>query len=121
MRRLVIFRKQSHLFLYSISSVIGQKGESPNFLKNEDFLPPDTHTYVCVSGGKKCSFFREFGVLCFLETPVLRFALLSYYRRFILCKCNCKFLRKSNINVSNKMFFLSCPSPLSTTRAYSRN
>ena len=35
---------------------------------------------VCVSGGKKCLFFGNFGVLCFLETPVLRFALLPYYR-----------------------------------------
>ena len=25
-------------------------------------------SYVCVSGGKKCSFFGKFGVLCFLET-----------------------------------------------------
>ena len=25
--------------------------------KNEYFLPPDMHTYVCASGGKKCSFF----------------------------------------------------------------
>ena len=39
---------------------------------------------VCVSGGKKCSFFGKFGVLCFLETPVLRFALLPYYRRFLV-------------------------------------
>ena len=36
----------------------------------------------CVSGGKKCSFFGKFGVLCFLETPVLRFALLPNYRRY---------------------------------------
>ena len=55
-----------------------------NFRKNKHFLPPDTHTYVCVSGGKKCLFFGNFGVLCFLETPVLRFALLPYYRR-IMC------------------------------------
>ena len=34
-----------------------------------------------VSGGKKYLFFRNFGVLCFLETPGLRFALLPYYRR----------------------------------------
>ena len=27
------------------------------------------------------TFFRKFGVLCFLQTPVLRFALLPYYRR----------------------------------------
>ena len=53
------------------SSVISQKGESVR-----------ANTYVCVSGGKKCSFFGKFGVLCFLETPVLRFALLPYYRRF---------------------------------------
>ena len=53
------------------------------FRKNENFLPPDTHMYVCVSGGKKCLFFGKFGVLCFLETPVLRFSLLAYYRRYV--------------------------------------
>ena len=37
--------------------------------------------FLCVSGGKKCLFFGNFGMLCFLETPVLRFALLPYYRR----------------------------------------
>ena len=31
---------------------------------------------VCVSGTKKCSFFGKFGLLCFLVTPVLRFALI---------------------------------------------
>ena len=45
-----------------------------NFPKNKHFLSPDTR-------GKKCLFFRRFGVLCFLETPVLGFALLSNYRR----------------------------------------
>ena len=40
-----------------------------------------TRTHVCVSGSKKCLFFGNFGVLCFLETPVLRFALLPDYRR----------------------------------------
>ena len=44
-----------------------------NFPKNEHFLPPGKHTYLCVSGGKKCSFFGKYGVLCFLETPLLRF------------------------------------------------
>ena len=33
------------------------------------------------TGGKKCSFFRKCGMLCFLEALVLRFALLPYYRR----------------------------------------
>ena len=75
-----------------ISSVIRQKGESQNgcfkkakqakISEKQTFLPPDTYTYVCVSGGKKCLFFGNFGVLCFLETPVLRFALLPYYWQF---------------------------------------
>ena len=39
-------------------------------------------TYVCVSGVKKCTFSRKLGVLCFLETTVLRFFLLPYYRRY---------------------------------------
>ena len=30
----------------------------------------------------KCMFFGKFGVLCFLETTVLRFALWPYYRRY---------------------------------------
>ena len=34
------------------------------------------HTRLRFSGGKKCLFFGKFDVLCFLETPVLRFALL---------------------------------------------
>ena len=39
--------------------------------------------YVRVSEGKKCSFLRKFDVLVsnlFLETPVLRFTLLPYYK-----------------------------------------
>ena len=37
--------------------------------------------YVCVSGRKKCTFLGKFDVFCFLETPVLRFTLLPYYRQ----------------------------------------
>ena len=37
--------------------------------------------YVSLSGGKKCQFFGKFGLLCFLVTSVLRFALLPYYRQ----------------------------------------
>ena len=77
-----------HFEILSNSSVIKQKGESlkrgvsrkqsmPKFPKNKHFLPPDTH----VSVGKKCLFFGNFCMLCFLETPVLRFALLPYYRQ----------------------------------------
>ena len=39
--------------------------------------------YMCVSGSKKCSFLEKFDVFCFLETPVLRFTLLPYYRQNI--------------------------------------
>ena len=62
---------------------VSRKQSTPNFPKNEHFLPPDTHTYVCVSGVNKCLFFGKLGVLCFLEIPVLRFALLPYYPRNI--------------------------------------
>ena len=37
---------------------------------------------MCISRGKKCSFFGKFGMLCFLETPVLRLAFLPNYRRY---------------------------------------
>ena len=72
-----------------LPSFLPQKSESQNgffkktkhakFPKNEHFLPPDT--YVCVSRGRKCSFFGKLGVLCFLEILALRFVLLPYYRR----------------------------------------
>ena len=65
----------------NLKTSVSRKQSTPNFPKIEHFLPPDTHTYVYVSGGKKCSFFGKFGVLYFLETPVFRFALLPYYRR----------------------------------------
>ena len=47
---------------------------------------------------RKSSFFGKFGVLCFLETPVLRSALLAYYQRNInwnfelLIKCYHKYI-----------------------------
>ena len=51
------------------------------FRQNAHFLLPDTHTYVCVSEGKKCSFSEKFSVLCFLVTSILKFTLSCYYRR----------------------------------------
>ena len=50
---------------------------TPNFPKNEHFLHIDTDRYLCVSGGKKSSFFGKFGVFSFLETPVFRFTLFA--------------------------------------------
>ena len=60
-----------------------RKQSKPNFPKNQHFLPPDMH--ACVSGGKKCLFFRKFGMLFFLETPVLRFTLLPNYQWNFIC------------------------------------
>ena len=52
-----------------------------NFLSFFFPLASNSEIVVCVSGGKKCLFFGNFGVLCFLETPILRVALLPYYRQ----------------------------------------
>ena len=49
---------------------VSTKQSTPNFPKNEHFLPHDKHTYV----RKKC----------FLETFVLRFDLLPYYQRYLM-------------------------------------
>ena len=34
-----------------------------------------------LAGGKQCSFLGKFGVICFLEIPILRFTLLPYHRQ----------------------------------------
>ena len=52
--------------MVNLKTRVLRKQGSPNFSKNEHFLPPDTHTYVCVSGGKKCSFLGKIGMLRFL-------------------------------------------------------
>ena len=71
---------------FHISSAIKQKGKSQNgcykkksFRKINIFYPLIS---TRISGGKKCSFFEKFGVLCFLVTPVLRLVLLPYCRRY---------------------------------------
>ena len=65
----------------NLKTEVTRKQSTPNFRKNKHVLPPNTHMYVCISESKKCSFFEEFGVLCFLPTSVLRFAFLPYYQR----------------------------------------
>ena len=78
-----------------ILSVIRQKGQSQSgyfkktkhakmFRKTNISYPVlDTETYLCLSGGKKCSFFEKYSVICLFETPVLKFAFLVYYRRYV--------------------------------------
>ena len=58
-----------------------------------------TGTYVCVSGGKKYLFFEWFNVICILETPVLRFALLLYYGQILTRYCiYCCFTKMRSIS-----------------------
>ena len=38
----------------NIKTGVTRKQSIPNFPKNKHFLSPDTHTCVCLSGGKKC-------------------------------------------------------------------
>ena len=64
----------------NLKTSVLRKQRAPKFPKNEHFLLPYTDTNVCISGCKRCSFFGKFGLLCFFETTVFRFALLLYYR-----------------------------------------
>ena len=41
----------------NLKTKVKRKQSTPFFPKNEHLLPPDTHTYMCPSGCKKCSFF----------------------------------------------------------------
>ena len=61
------------------SLVIRQKGESqngcfkkksvPNFSKNEYFLPPDTHAYVCIQVVRNVCFLGNLTCFVFLKHP----------------------------------------------------
>ena len=60
------------------SSVIRQKGET----QIGCFKKTKYAKFACVyQGVRNVCFFGKFDVLCFLETSVLRLALLPYYRR----------------------------------------
>ena len=59
----------------------------------------------CVSGGKKCSFFGKFGVLCLLETRVLRFSFFLL-PSLHLCIMNIVAIVLDSTRVLNKHFFI---------------
>ena len=79
-----MIERTSPLFCWMKSLVIRQKGESQNRIfkktKHAKFSKKTNNSYR-VSVGKKFLFFGKIGKLCFIESPVLRFALLPYYRR----------------------------------------
>ena len=52
-----------------------KKTKHAKFSEKQTFRTPR-----CVSRSNKCLLFGKFGELCFLETHISRFALLSYYR-----------------------------------------
>ena len=75
----------------NLKTGLPKKQSKLNFPKNEHFFHTCAYQGVknvrfsenlacfvlpCVSGGNKCSFFGKFSLLCFLETPILRFTLL---------------------------------------------
>ena len=88
-------KQGNKMFFYVISVAFGWKAEFviAVFAKQKNIfwvhdlqklLRSTLNTYLCESGCKNCSFFGKFGVFCFLETPVLRFALLPYYRQYFM-------------------------------------
>ena len=79
-------------FLEQFVSVIRQKSESQygcfkktkhaKFSEKTKISYPLIRTPTCAyQRVRNVCFFGKFGVICFIETPVLRFALLPYYRR----------------------------------------
>ena len=55
----------------NLKTGVWRKPSTPNFPKNEHFLPPDTLR------GKKCSLFGNLACFFFLETPVFEFNLFG--------------------------------------------
>ena len=79
-----IFRKTSISYPLKRTRTCTYQGvRNVNFLENlVSFGFLEIFYDRCVyQWGNKCSFFRKLGVFCFLERPVLRFALLLYYSR----------------------------------------
>ena len=77
-----------------ILSVISQKRESQNgyfkktkhakFSEKTNISYPLKRICTCAYQEVRTLFFGKFGGICFLETPVLSFAFLPYYRRFLI-------------------------------------
>ena len=77
----------------NLKTEVTRKQSMPSFPKNEHLLPPDTHT-VCVSWGKKRSFFGKIWhalISCYLRFEIYLFALLL--AKYL-------YLRKSALSIS---------------------
>ena len=64
-----------------ISKRAFQENKSHQIFRKTNISYPVTRTRTCADQGVRNVCFSENLVCCFLETPVLRFALLPYYRR----------------------------------------
>ena len=86
--------------------VIRHKGESQNGSNKKTKYAKSSEkriffTPVCVSGVKKCSFFRKFGVFCCLVTSVLRLTFFHYYQKLILISQKVETGLMCRINILN--------------------
>ena len=66
-----------------ISKRVFQENKGSQIFRKMNISYPLIRTRTSAYQGVKNSFFRKFGVICFLLTPVLRYALLPYYQRFV--------------------------------------
>ena len=65
-----------------ISKRVFQENNARQVFRKTNMSNPLIRTRTCAYQGiRNVRFFGKFDVLFFIETPVLRFALLSYYRR----------------------------------------
>ena len=53
----------------NLKTGVSRKESMPTFPKNEHIFPPDTHTYMCVSGGKNVRFSENLASFAFLKHP----------------------------------------------------
>ena len=68
-----------------ISKRRSQEYKVRQFFRKANVFYPLIRTRTCAyQGVKKRSFFGKFSVLCILVTSILRFALLPYYRHFMI-------------------------------------
>ena len=77
--------------------------------KTTIYNPLITHNiskYPCTKayqGVRNVRFLGKFGMLCFLETPVLRFAFLPYYQQYLFSHPTSNRLKQTKVS---HMFFL---------------
>ena len=64
-----------------ISKLVFQENKAHQIFRKINISYPLIRTPTCAYQGVNVLFFGKSAVLCFLETPVLRFTLLPYYRR----------------------------------------